>query len=590
MTSSRRKEPRFGAVRLVAYALILLPVVLAFLFVRLFGVDVPFGDVWTMVPRFSKLSAGLLGFADLWTLHWEHRILFPRIVLLLIGVLADFDQVVVMYSIQVLFLATLVVILLAFRDDVGWRPFLFVPVPFLLFNLGQYFNLFNGMQIAFSLTLAFSVLTFYLLYRAIRRGFKAWAFVAAMVGGVVASFSLLSGLFVWPVGFLQLLVSPLGRRAKALLTTSWSLVGLLVWGAYFYGWSIPERQAGSYFFDNPGLVPGFFLTALGDPLAWWGGTVLSLVCGVLLLGLAAVSLFYVHRTGRAGEYSFWLALLAFSTLYLVFLTLGRAGGGVEFATNSRYITFTILAIVGIYGILAKLFLERNSWVVAGSLGLLFALVLINTPFSYAEGIEEFRKYNAIKEREAVLLSTYSSRPDRTLGITNRRPEYVRQNAFVLCKLGYSVFSEPGARAGNCLPPPFSSLTPAESGSALYAVNRVAAGNPVKSEQPITVSRNRDSIKIAGWAVDAANEEPAGGVYVEIDGELFPAFYGRKLAGVARRFNAPLYQFSGFELTVPVSKVGAGRHELFVFVLTSNGERYYETGESVVFEVAGSRGG
>ena len=107
--SGSRKEPRWSPIRLVAYALILLPVVLGFVLVRLFGVDVPFGDVWTMVPRFNKLSVGALGFQDLWALHWEHRVFFPRILLLLVGIFADFNQVVVMYLIQVLLLITLAV-------------------------------------------------------------------------------------------------------------------------------------------------------------------------------------------------------------------------------------------------------------------------------------------------------------------------------------------------------------------------------------------------------------------------------------------------------------------------------------------------
>lgn len=588
MTSSRRKESRFNPVYLVAYALILLPVVLGFLFVRLFGVDIPFGDVWTMVPQFDKLSVGALGFMDLWVLHWEHRVFFPRIVLLLVGVFADFDQVVVMYLIQVLLLATLVVILLAFKDDVGWKPFLFVPIPFLLFNLGQYFNLFNGLQIAFSLTLVFSVFAFYLLHVAVRRGFKVWAFAGAMVGGVVASFSLLSGLFVWPVGFLQLFVSPLGRRAKVILMASWSLAGLVVWAAYFYGWSIPERQAGSYFFDNPGLVPGFFLTALGDPLAWWAGTALSLVCGVLLLLFAAVSLFFVYRTGRVGEYSFWLALLAFSTLYLIFLTLGRAGGGVEAAMNSRYITFTILAIIGIYGMLAKLSLERGSGVVTGSLVLLFALVLVGAPFSYVEGIEQGQKLERVRTSEAVLLATYRSQSEEALNIANRRSEYVRKNAFVLCKLGYTVFSEPEAQAGNCLPPSFSSLSPAGAGTALYQVDKVAGVNPSKRGAPITVSASRDSLKVGGWAIDAANKELAGGVYIKIDDKRFPAFYGKQRKRVPRGLDVPLYQFPWFEATVPMSEIGPGKHELSVVVVTSDGEKYYRPSQGIAFKVVEKR--
>jgi hypothetical protein len=309
---------------------------------------------------------------------------------------------------------------------------------------------------------------------------------------------------------------------------------------------------------------------------------------VLLLLFAAVSLFFVYRTGRVGEYSFWLALLAFSTLYLIFLTLGRAGGGVEAATASRYITFTILAIVGIYGTLAKLYLERGSWVVTGSLVLLFALVLVGAPFSYVEGIEQGQKLERIKTSEAVLLSNYSSQPEEALDIANRRPEYVKKNAFVLCKLGYTVFSEPEAQAGNCLPPSFSSLSPAGSGTALYQVSKVAGTNPGKREQPITVPASRDPIRVVGWAVDVANRKPAGGVYIKIDDKRFPAFYGKQRKRVPRGLDVSSYRFTWFEATVPMSEIGPGTHELSVVVVTSDGERYYRPSQGITFKVVENR--
>lgn len=571
------------AVKAVAGALVLLPVALGFLFVRRFGVDVPFGDVWTMVERFDKLSSGALTFRDMWIPHWEHRILFPRAVLLLVGVLADFDQVVIMYMIQLLLLATLVTLLLAFVEDVGWRPLLFVPVPFLLFGLGQHFNLFNGMQIAFTLALFFGVLALYMLHRATRRGFGTWAFAAALAGGTVASFSLLSGLFVWPVGFLQLLVSPLLRRTKLLSLAAWSLGGLLVWAAYFYGWKIPERQESFYFFYSPSLGVDFFLMALGNPLAWWAPPTFALVCGLLLAAVTLLALFLVFRTGRVDRYSFWLAVLAYSALYLVFLTLGRSGGGATFAMTSRYVTFTVLGIAGVYVMLARLTVEDGSWVVRGALGLVFALVLATAPFSYAAGFEMGERLNTIKEREAALISTYASRPDSALNITNRRADYVRQNSYVLCRLEYGVFSEPGVRARNCLPPPFEELASAGPGGR-YAVGAVAGVRVGRREEPVVVPANREAFKVTGWAVDAPNKEPAGGVYIRVDDELFPAFYGRQRPEPKKPGRKLRHPFSGFEATIPTPEIGPGRHELSVVVVTENRERYYEPREAVEIEV------
>jgi large-conductance mechanosensitive channel len=582
VSGDRKKYPASVA-NVVSLVLISFPIFFAFLYVYLFGVNVPFGDVWVMVPRFDKLFLGTLSFSDLWVQHFEHRIFFPRVTLLLVGLVAQFDQVVVMYLIQTCFVASVIVLLLAFRKTVGPRLLLFVPVPFLVLNLGQYFNIFNGMQIAFAFAQVFSIAAFYLLYVSTRNGTSKPAFAAAITSGLVATFSLLAGLFVWPVGFLQLLVSPVERSVKKILVGIWSLVWIVAWAGYFFNWSFPERQGKNYIFESSSLGADFFLTALGSPLAWWGSPALSLVCGILLAGAIVVSLVLVYRAGKLGEHSFWLALIAFSLIFLLSLTVGRSGGGIVNALSSRYITFTVLSIVGAYTILAKLAIERSSRVAVFSFGAIFVLVVASIPFSYVSGVEKANKVEAKKKREAATLSTYSSQPLRDLRVTNRRPEKVKQYSFVLCKLDYTVFSESGTRRQNCLPPRLSTLSVDEA-STFYRVTSLAGVRLDRQEQPIRISAKKSSIRVTGWAVDLPNRKPAGGIYLKIDDKTFPAFYGRHRPDINKVFKAPIFEFSGFEQTIPISEIGPGTHELSVMVVTNDGERYYQPGRNVTFEV------
>jgi hypothetical protein len=93
----KRKNLATNAIKALAYLLILLPAALGFLYVYLFGVNVVFGDQWFIVPLFDKLFAGELTISDLFAQHLEHRMFFPRIAMLLLGVATEYNNRAEMY-------------------------------------------------------------------------------------------------------------------------------------------------------------------------------------------------------------------------------------------------------------------------------------------------------------------------------------------------------------------------------------------------------------------------------------------------------------------------------------------------------------
>ena len=62
-----------------------LPVFLCFNFIYRFGVDVPFWDQWELVPFLDLWASGTLSLGDLFSQHNEHRIFFPRLIMLLLA-------------------------------------------------------------------------------------------------------------------------------------------------------------------------------------------------------------------------------------------------------------------------------------------------------------------------------------------------------------------------------------------------------------------------------------------------------------------------------------------------------------------------
>ena len=430
--------------KLVGLVLVVLPVGLGFLYVRLYGVNVAYGDQWRIAQLFGKLYSGTLDFADLWNPLNEHRILLPRVVMLLLGHFTKWNNVAEMYVTQALLLIVLIILLLAFRREVGSGPkfLFFVPVAFLVFSFRQAEIMLMGLLMQFALVLAFAILSFYFLHVLRERPFVKLAFPAALISATLASLSSAHGLLVWPVGLLQLTVGPAEKRTKLYLGGIWSFLGTVEWVLYFLGYQTPDRAAP----DRAGeavvgvlYLPRFLLTLMGSSLSWWSGPALAI--GLLLLVLVAAAILLATIDGKLAEHSFFAALMVFAFLVLLSITFGRAERGIEQALVSRYATYSILGVVGLYGMLAKLYLERGSRVATVAFAALLACVVLSLPFAYTEGIEAGYATEVIGERKARVLATYESQPDIALRSLYGNPEVVRKRASVLEQLGYNVFSE-----------------------------------------------------------------------------------------------------------------------------------------------------
>jgi hypothetical protein len=187
--------------------------------------------------------------------------------------------------------------------------------------------------------------------------------------------------------------------------------------------------------------PRFFLTSMGSALSWWPGPALAI--GALLLVLVMVALFLVLRDGKLAEHSFFAVLMLFAFLVLLSITVGRAERGIDQALVSRYTTYSILGVVGLWGMLAKLNLERGSHLAAVAFATLLGTVLLSLPVAYVEGIKVGSATEASREGAAHILATYKAQPDGVLATLYPNPQVVRKRAPDLERLGYNVFSEPG---------------------------------------------------------------------------------------------------------------------------------------------------
>jgi len=331
------------------------------------------------------------------------------------------------------------------------------------------------------------------------------------------------------------------------------------------------------------------------------------VAGLLLVCLVLVGLFLVYKDGRLGRYSFWISLVFYSFLILAAIGAKSFPEGIDEALAPRYTSFSVLAVVSIYGLLATTALGRGLSIRRPNIGTILlvflsgAVILSAATSSYPNGINAGRQNREKTEEAAFVLATYESQPDEVLGETpglslGEGAKVTRERAPVLQRLGYNVFSE--AQAQQILPPPLSALSPVGSSTSSGIVTLSTdtdtlltdADSDARADQQnrsVDVPQEASFIKLEGWAVDADNESTAGGVYIDIDGRLFPAFYGTRVKQkMTRSLGGPEYRYSGFERAIPVSEIGAGSHELSIVALTHDRKGYYRPDHKVALEIEG----
>src|SRR6202035_2799355 len=183
--------------------------------IRTGGVNIIYADQWDDVTLIGHAYSGTLHLSTLWSQHYENRIFFPNLIVLALAYTTHFNVVTEEYlSALMLFGGTALVICAHKRRSPERRWIWYCPVAFLLLSLAQAVNALWGFQMAWYLVLLMVALALFLLEQEPQR----WlVFGGAIAAAMVASFSSLQGLLVWPAGLLLIYL----RRRPAHLATAW---------------------------------------------------------------------------------------------------------------------------------------------------------------------------------------------------------------------------------------------------------------------------------------------------------------------------------------------------------------------------------
>jgi len=415
--------------------------VLVAVIIHRYGVNVPYGDEWSILSLFEKCEAGQLTFAGLFAEHNGHRILIPRLIFLgLIELTHGNTKAEMFFSLFLCGLTSVGLYLLLRRTVPGSTTkhlALWAFLNLFLFSPIQAENWLWGFQLQIflaNLCLVGAIVC-------VTSGANLFVRLAgALAFGVAGTFSFGNGLLIWPV-ILFLLVC---RREKIAFLAAWiGVAGLLVL-AYLPGYQGHDAvRPVITWFDYPLYFFGF----LGAPLARIPNSqplTLPVIIGSLLVVLfLGIAVQLARRRAVLRNAAPWLALGVYAMGSAFMAMIARSHLGPEHALDSRYTTVAVVLLVSLIGLVASVMsIERipkagapaNAAVAASALvGSLLTLYALNAPseFDYIRMSHDFRargkaalQFSAILDVDQMLRATLLIREDpatfsRYLGALDR---------------------------------------------------------------------------------------------------------------------------------------------------------------------------
>ena len=194
------------------------------------------GDQWADVQMISRSYVHFPDWSSLWGLHTDNRIFFPNLIVIGLAHTVSFNIEVEEYLSALMLLGAVALFIWAHKRRSPATPLLFYcPVAFVMLSFAQWQNTLWGFQMAWYLVLVSVALSVALL----DWPRLAWPiFVGAVLVAVVASYSSLQGLLIWPVGLVLLY----HRRRPTWAFVSWIVAAVVTTALYFHNYHVAYRQ------------------------------------------------------------------------------------------------------------------------------------------------------------------------------------------------------------------------------------------------------------------------------------------------------------------------------------------------------------
>lgn len=408
-----------------------LPPLCTLALVLLLHVDVPYHDQWDLLPLLDAALRNEFRWADLLQPHNGHILLLPKLVMLALALLTQWNTLAeVLFGFLCMLGSWL--LLQAMAAQVLSRPLLVVEktvLSLLVFSWSQAQNWLWGWQLQIPLALLLLLCGFAALQRLRHDGA---AVLLAALCGIAAMLSFAGSLPFWPA------VLPLLWQRRRWLVIPWLLLSCLLLFAY-------ARVAGMVATDDASAAlpaANEILRHLRNTLALLGNLVARFnlhaataagLCGVLLL-------LWQARPRTATVRALGLSVLLFAAGTALLVSLTRSGLGDEQMLASRYGTLTLPFWVVVAVLLSDAIHSKVQPMRLAIAGCLLFSLLASQAYSW----QDFYQLHRRLERGAVALQQIDTEQGRKLlPVINPRSDRERavQEVLLLRQYRLSAFRD-----------------------------------------------------------------------------------------------------------------------------------------------------
>lgn len=355
---------------ILATLLILFPIAVFYLVFQKYAINIPHWDDFAIRNTLAQMLE-TDSFSEkiklLFSQHNEHRILVTRLSAWIVYLLQGTLNLKSLMLIGVAALIGLLVIFYQVSKKYNFPLLAFVPVSFILFNVGLFENTFWGMASVQNFgVIFFAFLTFYWLVFSIENQYKHY-FYLAILSCFIGVFTSSNGIIIPLIGCLVLLVQ---QRKKQLFTWLGSSAVFIV-GFFFNFQKNPDNVVKTNFSNFKTIIRGIFATfgsvldssAISPPKHLDLAMALGLFLLIFMCIFAYQVIFkkYNRATFCVSQRTndlFLLACLVFIGITSVGIVMARISYGINILLTSKYKIYSVLSLTIFYFVALNSLAER----------------------------------------------------------------------------------------------------------------------------------------------------------------------------------------------------------------------------------------
>lgn len=308
-----------------------------------YGVNIPFQDGWEFFYTYLALKTGTFGLSNLTAAHNEHRVFVPVALLTLNALVFDWNIKVTLFLSAFLALLTAWILIRLASATLKQRTFDYLIISGVViiqvFNMAQFANWLWEWDFQWFIVNMGAICALSLLFIATQKKAPTIYVGLAALSSFAASFSLGSGLCLWPLGLAYLLIETKLRR----FAVGWLVASVGVFYLYFHGLAASTNPPPPALVDWLPMVGEFTARLLGSTLDnkfLWGGV-------LIIVGVATTLVCLCTESKRSRALP-WIAMAAYAGGGALTAALTRAHWlGAQEGSQTRYSTIAGIFVIAI---------------------------------------------------------------------------------------------------------------------------------------------------------------------------------------------------------------------------------------------------